>query len=208
VFTVTETTGGQSWTGELRQRQRRARRRVGATQCLRAGAAAPEKIRFGYAITQSGPLGPGAESTSISQYKLWQKRVNDDGGIMLKKFGKKVPIEFVAYDDQGKPDELLKLTERLIQQDKVDMILSPYASHMNLASAPITNKFEYPVIYTTATTNKTYDPRPEMAVRILEHLAADRVDRTAGEDDRDLKKAGKIKGRAAVITRTSNTASK
>ena len=69
-------------------------------------AAAPDKIRFGYAITQSGPLGPGAESTTVSQYKLWQKRVNDAGGIMLKKFNKKVPIDLVSYDDQGKPDEL------------------------------------------------------------------------------------------------------
>ena len=126
-----------------------------------AQAAAPDKIRFGYAITQSGPLGPGAESTSISQYKLWQKRVNDAGGIMLKKFNKKVPIEFVSYDDQGKPDELLKLTERLIQQDKVDMMLGPYATHMNLAAAPIVNKYEYPVIMTTATTTKTYTLGPK-----------------------------------------------
>ena len=40
---------------------------VGATTLptdLRAGAGAPDKIRFGYAITQSGPLGPGAESTT------------------------------------------------------------------------------------------------------------------------------------------------
>ena len=105
--------------------------------------------------------GRARNSTTISQYKLWQKRVNDAGGIMLKKFSKKVPIEFVSYDDQGKPDELLKLTERLIQQDKVDMILSPYASHMNLASAPIINKYEYPVIMTTATTTKTYELGPK-----------------------------------------------
>ncbi|HSK31390.1 MAG TPA: ABC transporter substrate-binding protein, partial [Candidatus Limnocylindria bacterium] len=102
---------------------------------VHAQAAVPDKIRFGYAITMSGPLGPGAQSTTISQYKLWQKRVNDAGGISLSKFKKKVPIDLVEYDDQGKPDELLKLTERLIQQDKVDMILSPYATHMNLASA-------------------------------------------------------------------------
>jgi branched-chain amino acid transport system substrate-binding protein len=113
---------------------------------------APDKIKVGYAITLSGPLGPGAESTVVSQYKLWNKRVNDAGGITLKKFNKKVPIEMVSYDDQGKPDELIKLTERLIQQDKVDMILSPYATHMNLASAPIVNKYQYPVIMTTSTT--------------------------------------------------------
>ena len=119
--------------------------------------AAPDKLRFGYAITLSGPLAPGADSTTVSNYKLWNKRVNDAGGITLKKFNKKVPVELIAYDDQGKPDELLKLTDRLVQQDKVDMILSPYATHMNLASAPIVNKYEYPVIMTTATTNKTYD---------------------------------------------------
>src|SRR6185295_13029499 len=98
-----------------------------------AQAAAPDKIRFGYAITQSGPLGPGADSTTVSQYKLWQKRVNDAGGIMLKKFNKKVPIDLVAYDDQGKPDELLKLTERLVQQ------------------------VQYPVIMTTSASSKLYD---------------------------------------------------
>src|SRR5690554_2785246 len=76
---------------------------------VHAQAAVPDKIRFGYAITMSGPLGPGAQSTTISQYKLWQKHMNDAGGIELKKFGKKVPVELIEYDDQGKPDELLKL---------------------------------------------------------------------------------------------------
>ena len=61
------------------------------------------------------------KSNTISQYKLWQKRVNDAGGISLKKFNKKVPIELIAYDDRGQPDELIKLTERLVLQDKVDM---------------------------------------------------------------------------------------
>ena len=118
--------------------------------------AAPEKIRIGYAISLSGPLGPGAESTTVSQYKLWQKRTNDSGGILLKKFGRKVPIELIEYDDRGQPDELLKLTERLIERDRVDLILSPYATHMNLAAAPILNKYEYPTIMTTAGSAQLY----------------------------------------------------
>ena len=141
-----------------------------------AQAAAPDKIRFGYAITMSGPLGPGAESTTLSQYKLWQKRVNDAGGISLKKFNKKVPIELVEYDDQGKPDELLKLTERLIQQDKVDMILSPYATHMNLASAPVINKNGYPVILTTSASAKLYEHGAVDAECLLVAGAAERSD--------------------------------
>jgi branched-chain amino acid transport system substrate-binding protein len=160
---------------------------------------APDKLRFGYAITMSGPLGPGADSTSVSAYKLWQKRVNDAGGISLKKFSKKVPIDLIAYDDQGKPDELLKLTERLIQQDKVDMVLSPYASHMNLASAPIINKYEYPVIMTTATTNKTYELGPKWPYAFW-NIAQPRASSGAlSKALADLKKQGKIKGRVATV---------
>jgi branched-chain amino acid transport system substrate-binding protein len=160
---------------------------------------APANIRFGYAITMSGPLGPGADSTTVSAYKLWQKSVNDAGGISLKKFNKKVPIELVGYDDQGKPDELLKLTERLVQQDKVDMVLSPYASHMNLASAPIINKYEYPVIMTTATTNKTYELGPKWPYAFWNIAQPREASGPLSQAIANLKGQGKIKGRVAAV---------
>ncbi|MCC6946501.1 MAG: amino acid ABC transporter substrate-binding protein [Bradyrhizobiaceae bacterium] len=175
---------------------------VGATAISRrvhAQAAAPDKIRFGYAITMSGPLGPGAQSTTISQYKLWQKRVNDAGGIALSKFSKKVPIELVEYDDQGKPDELLKLTERLIQQDKVDMILSPYATHMNLASAPIVNKHGYPVIMSTSAAARLYEMAPQLPFAFWHLVQPNEATQPLSTMLATLKKEGKIKGRVAVI---------
>src|SRR5262245_20565638 len=164
-----------------------------------AQAAAPDKIRFGYAITQSGPLGPGAESTSISQYKLWQKRVNDAGGINLGKYNKKVPIEFVSYDDQGRTDELLKLTERLIQQDKVDMMLGPYATHMNLAAAPIVTKYEYPVIMTTATTTKTYELGAKLPYAFWNISQPNESAHPLSNALCQLKKDGEDDGRVAVV---------
>jgi branched-chain amino acid transport system substrate-binding protein len=175
---------------------------VGATALPASHAraqAAPDKIRVGYAITMSGPLGPGADSTSVSQYKLWAKRTNDAGGISLKKFNKKVPVELIGYDDQGKPDELLKLTERLIQQDKVDMILSPYATHMNLAAAPIINKYEYPVIMTTSTTTKTYDLGSKFPYAFWNISQPNESTHPISQYIAGLKKDGKIKGRCAVI---------
>ncbi|HSL79482.1 MAG TPA: ABC transporter substrate-binding protein [Pseudolabrys sp.] len=164
-----------------------------------AQAAAPAKLRFGYAITMSGPLGPGAESTTLSQYKLWAKRTNDAGGIMLKKFNKKVPVELVEYDDQGKPDELLKLTERLIQQDKVDMILSPYATHMNLASAPVINKNGYPVILSTSASAKLYEMAPSMPFAFWNLVQPNEATQPISALIAGLKKEGKIKGRVATI---------
>lgn len=164
-----------------------------------AQAAAPDKIRVGYAVTMSGPMGPAADSSVISQYKLWHKRVNDAGGIMLKKYNKKVPIEIVAYDDQGKPDELLKLTERLVQQDKVDMLLAPYATHMNLAVAPLVQRFQYPVIMTTAISDKLHEvaknwPYAFWSVSLPREATAEIANVLA-----QLKKEGKLKGRVATI---------
>lgn len=166
---------------------------------VHAQAAVPEKLRFGYAITTSGPLGPGAESTVISQYKLWAKRTNDAGGIALKKFNKKVPVELIQYDDQGKPDELLKLTQRLIEQDKVDMILSPYATHMNLASAPLTNKHGYPVIYSTAGASRLYEMAPQLPYAFWHLVQPKESTAPLSSMLAELKKEGKIKGRVAVI---------
>jgi hypothetical protein len=118
------------------------------------GQAAPSAIRIGYAISLSGPFAPGAQSTSWSQYKLWAKDVND--AIHLK-YEKKVPVELIEYDDRSQPDEVIKLVERLILQDKVDLVLPPWGTHMNLAVAPIINKHEYPVIFFTATALRIRD---------------------------------------------------
>ena len=161
--------------------------------------AAPDKIRVGYAITASGPLGPGAEMNTISQYKLWQKRVNDAGGIELKKFGRKVPIELVAYDDRGQPDELIKLTERLIQQDKVDLVLGPYATHMNLAAAPILNKYQYPTIMTTAGAERVVQLAPNWQYAFWSLAQPKDASTPLAAMCASLKKEGKIKGRVATI---------
>jgi branched-chain amino acid transport system substrate-binding protein len=175
---------------------------VGAATLPRTYAqaqSAPDKLRVGYAISLSGPLAAGAESTSSSQYKLWQKRVNDAGGIMLKKFGKKVPIELVEYDDRGQPDELIKLTERLVLQDKVDLVLSPYATHMNLAAAPILNKYEYPTIMTTAGSARLYELAPRWPYAFWSLVQPNEATAPLAAMCGALKKDGKIKGRVAAV---------
>ena len=175
---------------------------IGAASLPRTYAqaqSAPEKIRIGYAISISGPLGAGAENTTISQYKLWNKVVNDAGGIALKKYNKKVPVEMVAYDDRGQPDELLKLLDRLILQDKVDLILSPYATHMNMAAAPIVNKYEQPVIFTTAGSAKIYELAKSWPYAFWSIVQPNEGTLPLVEMCAALKKEGKIRGRVAAV---------
>src|SRR5271170_3379783 len=117
-----------------------------------AGAAdAPRSIRIGYAVSLSGVLAPGAAVTTLPGYDLWVKDVNDRGGIMVKEFGKRIPVEVVAkYDDTGSAETLLRLEEKLMTQDKVDFVLPPYSTALNMAAAPIFAKYGYPELAVTA----------------------------------------------------------
>jgi branched-chain amino acid transport system substrate-binding protein len=85
-----------------------------------------KSVKIGYAISLSGPNAPGASITVLPNYRLWVKEVNAAGGIMLKSLGKRVPIEVVEYDDHSNVDDAVEAVERLIKQDKVDLILPPW----------------------------------------------------------------------------------
>ena len=98
----------------------------------RAGAAGNE-IVVGGTLAQSGPLA-GATKPFAELANAWAKRVNDAGGISLKKLGKKLPLRFVFYDDQTSPPEALKLYERLATVDKVDLFIGPYSSFLTNAA--------------------------------------------------------------------------
>jgi branched-chain amino acid transport system substrate-binding protein len=122
-------------------------------------ASAQDKIRIGYAISKTGPFTGGASVTTLPNYQLWVKDVNDAGGISIG--GKKVPIEIVEYDDRSNSEEAVKAIERLATQDKVDIILPPWSTGLNLAVGPTFNRLGYPHLAVTAATDRA----PEMAKR-------------------------------------------
>jgi len=114
-------------------------------------ADAPKSIRIGYAVSLSGGNAQGAATTTLPGYDLWVKDVNDKGGIMVKEFGKRIPVEVVAkYDDTSDAGTLLRLEEKLMSQDKVDFVLPPWSTGFNLAVAPIFAKYGYPQLAVTA----------------------------------------------------------
>jgi branched-chain amino acid transport system substrate-binding protein len=124
-----------------------------------SGAQAQDTIRIGWAISKTGPFGPGAAVTTLPNYQVWVKDVNDAGGLNVG--GKKMKIEVVEYDDRSNSEEMIKAVERLATQDKVDFILPPWSTGMNLAAAPVLNKYGYPHLAVTANSNRA----PEMVKR-------------------------------------------
>ena len=169
-----------------------------------AGAAmaadAPTKIRIGWTISKTGPNAPGAAVTQLPNYEMWVKEVNAAGGIMLKSIGKRVPIEVVEYDDRSSSEEAVRAIERLITQDKVDFVLPPWGTGLNLAVGPTFNKYHYPQIACTSVTDRA----PELAKRwpnafFLLGTSSSYAEALMGQLEA-LHKAGKIGNRVAMVS--------
>src|SRR5271166_670290 len=100
---------------------------------------AKDSIRFGYSIALTGVLSANAEGV-VETYAVWKELVNKKGGIFVKEEGKKLPVDMVFYDDQSEPGTAVRIYEKLITQDKVDLILPPAATPTHFAVAPLAAK--------------------------------------------------------------------
>ena len=106
-------------------------------------APAKDKIRIGWVTSLSGPYASGVAGTNGPVYDLWIEEINAKGGIYVKEYGKKLPIELIKYDDKSDVGTMTKLLEKVILEDKVDFILPPWGTAMLYAAAPIANKHKY-----------------------------------------------------------------
>jgi len=104
--------------------------------CL-ADNAAP--VRIGATVSLEGKyLEPS--SNIQSSFKLWEKQVNERGGLLGR------PVELVLYDDKSSADKVRELYTKLIAQDKVDLVLSPYGTPLTLAAAEVTTRYGYTML--------------------------------------------------------------
>nr|CAD6595776.1 twin-arginine translocation pathway signal protein [Rhizobium sp. TCK] len=117
-------------------------------------------VKIGYALSLTGPNAGGTGITTLPNYQLWVKEVNDAGGLEMPD-GKRLPIEVVEYDDRSSAEELVRALQRLATQDEVDFILPPWSTGYNLAAAPLLDRYGYPHLAATSVTDKA----PEFAER-------------------------------------------
>ncbi len=112
-----------------------------------------EKIRIGFSMALTGIYAAGAES-QMNAYTLWGEEVNKRGGLLVRDLKKKLPVELVYYDDKSQPDVAVKIYEKLITQDKVDLVMTPWGTTIHFAIAPLSEKYKVPMIGTTASSVK------------------------------------------------------
>src|SRR5579862_9515633 len=92
------------------------------------GGGAPIKIGFGMALT--GPLAVNGKQALLGA-QIWQEEVNAKGGLLGRQ------VQLVNYDDQSNPATVPGIYTKLLDVDKVDLVVGPYATNMNAPAMPV-----------------------------------------------------------------------
>ncbi len=119
-----------------------------------AHAQAEDVIRVGAPLPLTGPLAPEAVKQQRG-YDLWAEHVNAAGGIDVG--GKKMKVEIVYTDYQSNTPRAVQAAEKLITQEKVHFLFSPFGSGAAKAASTVSEKYGVPTIAPTASSSQVYD---------------------------------------------------
>lgn len=106
-------------------------------------------IKIGGTLPLSGQFSPVA-GTFNKLYDAWASYVNERGGLYVKEVGKRLPVKVIVYDDQSDAATAARLYEKLISEDKVDILIGPYSSQLTVPLVPIATRNNIPLIATSA----------------------------------------------------------
>ncbi|WP_165367864.1 amino acid ABC transporter substrate-binding protein [Phytoactinopolyspora endophytica] len=97
------------------------------------GAPSGEPIVVGSSLSLTGAFGPTAAIHQVAGEQFIE-RLNEEGGLLGR------PVEWLVLDDESDQAQVADLYERLISQEQVDLIMSPYATPNILSAAPIAER--------------------------------------------------------------------
>jgi branched-chain amino acid transport system substrate-binding protein len=103
---------------------------VVATIMTHAPAMAADPVRIGFGMALTGPLAQNGKSALLAM-KIWEEDINAKGGLLGR------PVRLVYYDDQSNPSTVPGIYTKLLEVDKVDLIMSGYATNMVAPALPI-----------------------------------------------------------------------
>jgi branched-chain amino acid transport system substrate-binding protein len=100
---------------------------------MAAAATRPDNIRIGATVSMTGKY---AEPSAMIReaFKLWEHEVNARGGLLGRK------VDLLLYDDQSDVARVGELYRKLIEDDKVDLVFSPYGTPLTLEASRISEQ--------------------------------------------------------------------
>lgn len=124
-----------------------------ALTLVAASAPAADTIIFGAAISITGKTAKEGEYTRDG-YQFAIDKINQMGGIRVG--GKSYSVALKYYDDETKSDRSAQLFEKLINEDKVNLLLGPYGSSPTGTAAPIAERYRIPMVEANGSAESTF----------------------------------------------------
>jgi branched-chain amino acid transport system substrate-binding protein len=105
---------------------------LAAVLTLAPGASAQtgEPVKIGYSMALTGGLAPNGKSALLAQ-KIWEEDINAKGGLLGR------PVKLIYYDDQSNASTVPGIYTKLLDVDKVDLVIGGYATAMLAPAMPI-----------------------------------------------------------------------
>ena len=95
-----------------------------------ASAQSGEPIKIGFSLALTGPLAPNGKQALLGA-QIWLEEINAKGGLLGRK------VELVNYDDQSNPANVPGIYTKLLDVDKVDIVMGPYGTNLNAPAMPV-----------------------------------------------------------------------
>src|SRR6476660_969515 len=89
-----------------------------------------QPIKIGFGMAETGPLGPNGKSALLAM-EIWVEETNAKGGLIGR------PVQLVHYDDQSNPSTVPGIYSKLLDVDKVDVIVGGYGTNMLAPAMPV-----------------------------------------------------------------------
>jgi branched-chain amino acid transport system substrate-binding protein len=89
-----------------------------------------QPIKIGFGMAETGPLGPNGKSAMLAM-DIWVEETNAKGGLLGR------PVQLVHYDDQSNPSTVPGIYSKLLDIDKVDVIVGGYGTNMLAPAMPV-----------------------------------------------------------------------
>ncbi|GAC1445966.1 MAG: ABC transporter substrate-binding protein [Pyrinomonadaceae bacterium] len=123
------------------------------------GNANSDTIKIGVITSLTGSQAAFGEAHK-NGYQLALDQINAKGGVL----GKKLALDF--YDDQSKPDQAVQGVSKLVDQDRVPVLLGSYSSESTKAIIPTVTQKQIPLLIPTATADNVMDSKSPFVFRL------------------------------------------
>src|SRR5262245_63557138 len=112
-----------------------------------SGAVAQETIKIGVTQPLTGAF--AASGNYVAQgAKIAEDEINKAGGVLGKQ------IQLIIEDNKSNPTEAVSTVEKLIQKDKVPVLIGAWSSTLTLAVMPKLDEYQVPMIVETSSSGK------------------------------------------------------